>query len=81
MKRLILITLFTSLATYTLAQEPIIEFWDIAQTKKKSEQQIKNGMQDGKYTAWYENGEVAREGTFQKGKRMENSLFIIPAKK
>jgi hypothetical protein len=46
----------------------VTEYWDIAQTKKKSEQQMKNGMQDGKFTAWYENGELAKEGSFAEGK-------------
>ena len=41
-----------SVVSDTFAQM-VTEFWDQAQTKKKSEQQMKNGMQDGKYTAWY----------------------------
>ena len=35
---------------------------------------MKDGMQDGKYTAWYENGEIAKEGNFIQGK--ENGKFL-----
>jgi hypothetical protein len=52
----------------------VTEYWDTEQTKKKSEQQIKNGMQDGKFTAWYETGEIAKEGAFTEGK--ENGKFV-----
>ena len=66
---ILILLLFSS----TSFAQLVTEYWDIAQTKKKSEQQMKDGMQDGKYIAWYENGDIAKEGTFLKGK--ENGKF------
>ena len=59
------ITLFFLFLLQQLSfSQSAIEYWDIAQTQKKSEQQMKNAMQHGKFVAWYANGEIAKEGTF-----------------
>jgi len=73
MKKIIFLFFIASYTNASFAQL-VTEYWDVAQTKKKSEQSIKNGMQDGKFTAWYENGEIAKEGTFIQGK--ENGKFL-----
>ena len=54
MKKILTVSILLLIANFSLAQL-ITEFWDVAQTKKKSEQLIKDGMQDGKFMAWYEN--------------------------
>jgi antitoxin component YwqK of YwqJK toxin-antitoxin module len=63
MKKWILLLLLAVIGNLVFSQV-VTEYWDLAQTKKKSEQQTKNGMQDGKFVAWFENGDIAREGVF-----------------
>src|SRR3954471_19491160 len=74
MKKFLILFSILFLAKISVGQL-VTEYWDVAQTKKKSEQNMKDGMQDGKYTAWYENGEIAKEGNFIQGK--ENGKFLI----
>ena len=73
MKKVLLLLSILFITNVSIAQL-VTEYWDVAQTKKKSEQQMKDGMQDGKFTAWYETGEIAKEGNFIEGK--ENGKFI-----
>ena len=81
MKNLVFCLTVLLLVNDSFAQEPSVEFWDVAQTKKKSEQQLKDGMQDGKYTAWYENGDIAKQGLFSKGKANGKFILYYPGKK
>lgn len=42
---------------------------------------MKDGMQHGKYTAWYQNGEIAKEGNFFEGKEDGKFTYYYEGKK
>lgn len=51
-----------------LYAQPKTEYWDKELTKKRSEENYKNGIQHGPFTVWYESGKVAKSGGYHQGK-------------
>ena len=45
-----------------------IVYWNDRDEQKKEEINYKNGVLDGSYTAWYENGQKSLEANFNNGK-------------
>ena len=70
MKKLFFIFLIIVHVDLLLAQ-PQIQNWENG--NKKSEENFKNGIQEGKSTYWYQNGKVAKEVNYKGGKE-EGSL-------
>ena len=77
MKKSIFLLLFSCFITGLIAQ-PVTEYWDKEFKHKKSEQQTKDGMQDGKSMSWYENGDIAKEGNFTRGKEDGKFITTLP---
>ena len=65
MNKLTLFFLPILYAAATYAQ-PQIQNWENG--NKKSEENFKNGMQEGKSSYWYQNGKLAKEANYKGGK-------------
>jgi antitoxin component YwqK of YwqJK toxin-antitoxin module len=47
--------------------QPVIVYWDNDGVHKKSEENYKDGRQDGYFAEWYKNGKLAKEGKYDMG--------------
>ena len=72
-KYLMLLTVVIFCTSIVRADEPLIYYWPNG--KKKSEEEVKEGIENGKSTYWYESGSKKSEREIKDGK--QNGITTI----
>ena len=63
----ILLIIISSIS-FAQSSQPFVDYYDIEQTKKRSEGLYSDGMEHGVWKYWYESGQLQEESTYFRGR-------------